>query len=63
LEERLGNRQRQQPSVSYYYCWDQADAGEVKRLKLYVKVRKLVRCRQMITERWPAAAIVAFLQE
>jgi DNA-binding MurR/RpiR family transcriptional regulator len=30
---------------------------------LQVKVRKLVRCRQMIAERWPAADIVAFLRE
>ncbi|MFE4108391.1 hypothetical protein [Almyronema epifaneia] len=62
LEERVGNKKRKNPTTSYYYCWDEViQPGETRRQKVYVKVRKMMRLRQMIDERRSVHEILAFL--
>lgn len=63
IEERMGNKQRQHPTTSYYYCWDEAIApGETRRQKVYVKVGQLAIVRRMIAEKRLVAEIVGILK-
>ncbi|WNZ22715.1 hypothetical protein HJG54_07500 [Leptolyngbya sp. NK1-12] len=57
IEERLGNLKRQNPSTSYYYCWQQG----TNRGKQYIPVRKLAAVQQMIDQRCSMGDILAVL--
>jgi hypothetical protein len=57
LEERQGNKQRQTPTTSYYYCWETQTGCQ----KLYVPMGKVWRCDQMIQGRKSVDEILAFL--
>jgi hypothetical protein len=58
IEERVGNKSRKTPSVSYYYCWDEPE----KRNRVYVPVRLMATVRQMVEERMGVDAIVKMLE-
>ena len=63
IEERLGNKGRKNPSISYYYCWDEVIAtGETQRQKLYIKVNQLTTVRRMVDERQSVEEIVEVLR-
>ena len=63
IEERLGNKGRKNPSVSYYYCWDEViSTGETQRQKLYIKVKQLATVRRMLDERRSVEEIVRILE-
>lgn len=57
IEERLGNKRRKNPSVSYYYCWDDGEG----RHRRYIPVRKRGRVQQLWAERRSVAEILAAL--
>lgn len=58
IEERIGNRKRKTPSVSYYYGWQDA-TGKHKR---YIPAGKLWRIQQMVeVEQRSVAEIMAVL--
>jgi len=57
IEERIGNRSRKKPSVSYYYCWDDKD----ERHRKYIPVRKLWRVQQLWHEQKSVDEIVTYL--
>jgi hypothetical protein len=57
IEERIGNKKRKNPSTSYYYCWQEGE----RRMKVYVKARKMYRCHQMIEARCSVDDILQFL--
>jgi hypothetical protein len=44
IEQRVGNRKRKNPSISYYYCWQVGECRE----KLYIPARKVWRVQQMV---------------
>lgn len=57
IEERTGNKKRQNPSISYYYCWDDTDG----RHRRYIPAGKLWRVQQMWESRRSVDEIVAYL--
>jgi hypothetical protein len=57
LKQRIGNRQRKNPSVSNYYCYDSPE-GRVSR---YVPTKKLAEVQAAIAARQPVAAILELL--
>ena len=64
IEQRQGNKGRKNPSISYYYCWDEVVAtGETQRQKLYIKVNQLRTVRRMVDERRSVEEILGILEE
>jgi hypothetical protein len=60
IEERIGNRKRSNPTVSYYYCWQDSPTG--RRKKLYIPARKLWKIQQMVeVQHCPIAEVLAVL--
>jgi hypothetical protein len=57
IEERIGNKQRKNPCTSYYYCWQEGE----RRMKVYVKARKMYRLQQMVEARCSVGEILSFL--
>ena len=57
IEERTGNKKRKNPSVSYYYCWDDADG----RHRKYIPAKKLWRVQQMWEGRRSMDEMVEYL--
>ncbi|MEA5464756.1 hypothetical protein [Leptothoe sp. PORK10 BA2] len=54
IEERIGNRGRKQPSVSYYYRWD-SPRGRVSE---YIRASKLARVTGLIEAERPALEVL-----
>lgn len=59
IEERLGNRGRTNPSVSYYYRWDSPKG----RVSEYIRAGLLERVERMIAEQRPALEILRVVAE
>ncbi|HEY9661592.1 MAG TPA: hypothetical protein V6C65_24305 [Allocoleopsis sp.] len=58
IEERIGNKQRRNPSISYYYCWE----IDGVRDKCYIPAGKLWRVQQMVeVEGKPIAQVLEVL--
>lgn len=57
IEERMGNKSRKTPTLSYYYCWDDA-AG---RHRKYIPARKLWRVQQLWDMRRSVDEILEYL--
>lgn len=57
IEERTGNKKRKNPSVSHYYCWDDADG----RHRKYIPAKKLWRVQQMWEGRRSVDEIMKYL--
>lgn len=58
IEERIGNRKRKTPSLSYYYCWQ----DELGRHRRYIPAGKVWRIQQMVeVERRAVAEILEVL--
>jgi len=59
IEERVGNKQRQKPSVSYYYCWD----GKEGRSRRYISAGKVNEVKRMLEARCGIEAVIKLLNE
>ncbi|MEM8544365.1 MAG: hypothetical protein AAGF66_10305 [Cyanobacteria bacterium P01_H01_bin.119] len=59
IEERMGNRGRKQPSVSYYYRWD----SHKGRVSEYIRASKVARVAQLIAAERPALEILKVVVE
>ncbi|MGB3493894.1 MAG: hypothetical protein WBA57_14285 [Elainellaceae cyanobacterium] len=58
IEERIGNRKRKTPSISYYYCWQ----DELGRHRRYIPAGKVWRIQRMVeVEERPVTEIVEVL--
>ena len=54
IEERMGNRGRKNPSVSYYYRWD----SHKGRVSEYIRASKVARVAKLIEAERPALEIL-----
>ncbi|MBE9068717.1 HNH endonuclease [Leptolyngbya cf. ectocarpi LEGE 11479] len=59
IEERLGNRKRANPSVSYYYRWDSPKG----RVSEYIRASQVTRVARMIEAERPALEILRIVVE
>jgi hypothetical protein len=60
IEERVGNKNRKTPSVSYLYKWEDSEGKH----SLYIKAAKVERVRQMVYEqRQGIGEVLRFLSE
>jgi len=58
IEERVGNKSRKKPSVSYLYKWEDSEGKH----SLYIKAAKVARAIELVyEERWSVAKILEFL--
>ncbi|MEM9008536.1 MAG: hypothetical protein AAGE59_34125, partial [Cyanobacteria bacterium P01_F01_bin.86] len=59
IEERVGNRKRVHPTVSYYYRWDEPD----DRGSVYLPVAIAPTVKRMVeVERQPVSKVLEFIQ-
>lgn len=60
IEERVGNRKRVHPTVSYYYRWDESD----DRGTVYLPVAIAPTVKRMVeVERQPVSKVLEFIQK
>ncbi|MEM8611176.1 MAG: hypothetical protein AAGF93_04080 [Cyanobacteria bacterium P01_H01_bin.105] len=59
IEERIGNRGRKQPSVSYYYRWD----SHKGRVSEYIRASQVTRVERLIEAERPALEILRIVVE
>ena len=57
IEQRTGNKSRQNPSLSYYYCYEQAGA----RTKHYIPARKVCHIQTLVADRKSVDDVLAAL--